>query len=38
MGLIAILAWVTVAQRIWNVRQQAASAALHAPIGQDKES
>ncbi|MGH2483296.1 MAG: CDP-alcohol phosphatidyltransferase family protein [Candidatus Limnocylindria bacterium] len=38
MALIAILAWVTVAQRIWNVRQQAASAALPAPIGQDKES
>ncbi|HEX9737853.1 MAG TPA: CDP-alcohol phosphatidyltransferase family protein [Candidatus Limnocylindria bacterium] len=38
MGVIAILAWVTVAQRIWNVRQQAASAALPAPIGQDKES
>ena len=38
MGLIAILAWVTVAQRIWNVRLQAASAALPAPIGQDKES
>jgi len=38
MGVIAILAWVTVAQRIWNVRQQAVSAALPAPIGQDKES
>jgi CDP-diacylglycerol--glycerol-3-phosphate 3-phosphatidyltransferase len=38
MGVIAVLAWVTVAQRIWNVRQQAASAALPAPIGQDKES
>ena len=38
MGVIAILAWATVAQRIWNVRQQAASAALPAPIGQDKES
>lgn len=38
MALIAILAWTTVAQRIWNVRQQAASAALPAPIGQDKES
>jgi len=38
MGIIAILAWVTVAQRIWNVRAQAASAVLAAPIGQDKES
>ena len=38
MGLIAILAWVTVAQRTWNVRQQAAAAALPTPIGQDKES
>lgn len=38
MGVIAILAWVTVAQRIWNVRQQAAAAVLPAPIGQDKES
>jgi CDP-diacylglycerol--glycerol-3-phosphate 3-phosphatidyltransferase len=38
MGVIAILAWVTVAQRIWNVRQQAASAAVPAAIGQDKES
>ena len=38
MGVIAILAWATVAQRIWNVRAQAASAALPAPIGQDKES
>jgi len=38
MGVIAILAWVTVAQRIWNVRSQAASADLPAPIGQDKES
>ena len=38
MGVIATLAWVTVAQRIWNVRAQAASADLPAPIGQDKES
>jgi len=38
MGIIAILAWVTVAQRIWNVRAQAASADLPAPIGQNKES
>lgn len=38
MALIAILAWVTVAQRIWNVRQQAAAGALPTPIGQNKES
>jgi CDP-diacylglycerol--glycerol-3-phosphate 3-phosphatidyltransferase len=38
MGLIAILAWVTVAQRIWNVHQQAAAAVLPPTIGQDKES
>jgi CDP-diacylglycerol--glycerol-3-phosphate 3-phosphatidyltransferase len=35
MGIIAVLAWVTVAQRIWNVRQQAGAAALPpATIGQ----
>jgi len=39
MGLIAILAWATVAQRIWSVRQQAAAADLPTPIGQNnKES
>ena len=44
MAIIAVLAWVTVAQRIWNVRQQAAKADLPTPIGmqttigQDKES
>lgn len=44
MAAIAVLAWVTVAQRIWNVRAQAASADLpdpfgqSDPIGQDKES
>ena len=39
MGLIAVLAWVTVAQRIWNVHQQAAAAAAQPEtIGQDKES
>ena len=36
MGLIAVLAWVTVAQRIWNVHQQAAGAAVPpTTIGQD---
>lgn len=34
MAVIAVLAWVTVAQRIWNVRAQAASADLPDPIGQ----
>lgn len=38
LGLIAILAWVTVAQRIWNVHRQAARAAGPTPIGTDKES
>ena len=39
MGLIAVLAWVTVAQRIWNVHQQAAAAAVQPEtIGQDKEN
>lgn len=38
MGLIAILAWVTVTQRIWNVHRQAAEAAGRTHIGQDKES
>ena len=44
MGLIAVLAWVTVAQRIWNVHQQAAAAAVppttigQETIGQDKEN
>ncbi len=34
MAVIAVLAWVTVAQRIWNVRAQAAANAdLPAPIG-----
>lgn len=38
MGVIAVLAWVTVAQRIWNVHQQAAAAAVPSEtIGQDKE-
>jgi CDP-diacylglycerol--glycerol-3-phosphate 3-phosphatidyltransferase len=36
MAAIAVLAWVTVAQRILNVRAQAkANADLSAPIGQD---
>lgn len=38
MAVIAVLAWVTVAQRIWNVRAQAANADLPVPIGQTKES
>ena len=44
MGVIAVLAWVTVAQRIWNVHQQAAAAAVppttigQETIGQDKEN
>ena len=29
MGLIAILAWATVVQRIWSVRKQAAASAEH---------
>lgn len=33
MGVIALLAWVTVAQRIVNVRNQAAAAAMSTPIG-----
>ena len=33
MAVIAVLAWVTVAQRIWNVRAQAASAGLPESIG-----
>jgi len=37
MGLIALLAWTTVAQRIWNVHQQAAAAALPTTASQDKE-
>jgi CDP-diacylglycerol--glycerol-3-phosphate 3-phosphatidyltransferase len=37
MGLIALLAWVTVAQRILNVRGQAAAAAESTPIGTDLE-
>lgn len=37
MGLIAVLAWTTVAQRIWNVHQQAAAAALLTTESQDKE-
>ncbi len=37
LGLIAILAWATVVQRIWFVRKQAAAAADPTPIGQDKE-
>ena len=37
LGLIAILAWATVAQRIWFVNKQAAAAAEPTPIGQDKE-
>jgi len=36
MGLIALLAWTTLAQRIWNVHQQAAAAALPT-ASQDKE-
>lgn len=44
MGLVAVLAWVTVAQRIWNVNKQAAAAAVppttvgQETIGQDKEN
>jgi CDP-diacylglycerol--glycerol-3-phosphate 3-phosphatidyltransferase len=38
VGLIALLAWVTVAQRIVNVRSQAAAAAASTPIGTDLES
>ena len=37
MAIIALLAWATVAQRIWFVRKQAAAAAEPTPIGQDKE-
>jgi hypothetical protein len=33
MGVIALLAWVTVVQRIVNVRNQAAAAATSTPIG-----
>jgi CDP-diacylglycerol--glycerol-3-phosphate 3-phosphatidyltransferase len=33
MGLIALLAWITVVQRIVNVRNQAAAAATSTPIG-----
>jgi CDP-diacylglycerol--glycerol-3-phosphate 3-phosphatidyltransferase len=38
MGLIAILAWATVVQRIWFVRKQAAAAAEPTPISPDKEN
>lgn len=34
MAVIAVLAWVTVAQRIWNVRAQAANADSPGLIGQ----
>jgi phosphatidylglycerophosphate synthase len=37
MGVIALLAWVTVAQRILNVRGQAAAAVASTPIGTDLE-
>ena len=37
MGIIAILAWATVVQRIWSVHQQAARADL-APTTSDKEN
>lgn len=37
MAVIAILAWATVAQRIFFVRKQAAAAAEPTPIGLDKE-
>jgi phosphatidylinositol phosphate synthase len=37
LGIIAILAWATVVQRIWFVNKQAAAAAEPTPIGQDKE-
>lgn len=36
-GLIAILAWATVVQRIWFVSKQAAAAAEPTPISPDKE-
>lgn len=38
MAIIAILAWATVAQRIWFVRKQAAAAAESTLIGPDKEN
>jgi CDP-diacylglycerol--glycerol-3-phosphate 3-phosphatidyltransferase len=38
MGVIALLAWITVIQRILNVRTQAAMAAESTPIDSDLES